>query len=306
MPAAAPPADRLLLGMGLRIVAATSFAVMAALLKAASGRGADTIEMIFYRSVGALPLVLAWAALGPGLRSLATRRPLAHLTRSVIGTTTMFFTFGALSLLPLGEATTITYTAPVLSTILSAVLLREAIGVRRWAAVALGFAGMLLIVRPGSGGSLAPLGVALAIMAALGQSAVMITLRQIGKTEATAATVFWFTIFGALVGGSLLPFFGHSHDATTYALLIGGGLCGGIGQISMTGSLRYAPVSVVVPFDYLQILWAIFIGWLVFASPPAGTALAGAALIAAGGIYTAYRERRMGEDPKQALAPPEG
>ncbi|MDO6412772.1 DMT family transporter [Sphingomonas sp. BIUV-7] len=306
MNAPALPVDRPLLGMGLRTVSSTSFAFMAAFLKAASERGADTMEMLFYRSVCALPLVLAWAAFGPGLASLRTRRPMAHLTRSVIGLSTMVFTFGALSRLPLGEATTITYTAPVFSTILSAIVLHEAIGGRRWAAVAIGFVGMLLVVRPGGGGGLAPVGVAMAVMAAFGQSAVMITLRQIGKTEHTAAIVFWFTSFGTLVGGALLPIFGHTHDATTYALLIGAGLCGGVGQIGLTSSLRFAPVSVVVPFDYLQIIWATFIGWVIFASPPASLTLAGAALITASGIYTAYRESRQGQQPKQALAPPEG
>jgi drug/metabolite transporter (DMT)-like permease len=302
----APPPDRPLLGIGMRIISATGFALMAALLKAASARGAGTIEMLFYRSVGALPLVILWAAFGPGIASLRTRRPGAHLTRSAIGLTTMFFTFGALSLLPLGEATTITYTAPVFSTILSAAVLHEAIGPRRWAAVALGFAGMLIVVQPGGGAGLAPLGVAMALTAALGQSAVMITLRQIGKTETTAAIVFWFTTFCSIVGAAFLPFFGHMHDPATFALLIGGGLFGGIAQIAMTSSLRYAPVSVVTPFDYLQIIWATAIGWLVFASPQSAGALAGAGLIAASGIYTAYREGRHGQVPKQALAPPEG
>ncbi|PZU08283.1 DMT family transporter [Sphingomonas sp.] len=305
MSAAALPPDRPLLGMGLRIVSATCFAFMAALLKGASGRGADTVEMMFYRSIGALPIVFLWTLAGPGLDHLATRRPIAHLTRSIIGTISMFCTFGALSLLPLGEATTITYTAPIFATLFSAALLHERIGPHRWVAVAIGFAGMMLVVRPGGAG-FAPLGVALAIAAALATSAVMITLRQIGKTEHTAAIVFWFTTFGAVVGGALLPIFGHIHDPITYALLIGGGLCGGAAQISMTSSLRYAPVSSVVPFDYLQILWATLIGWMIFASPPTGSALCGAALIAASGIYTAYREHRKGQEPKQALATAEG
>lgn len=289
----------------MRILSATCFALMAAFLKAASERGADTMEMLFYRSFAALPLVFLWAALGPGTASLRTNRPIAHLTRSGIGVTTMFLTFGALSYLPLGEATTITYSAPVFSTILSGVVLREAIGGRRWGAVVAGFSGMLLVVQPGGGG-LSPAGVAMAISAALGQSGVMITLRQIGKTEATSAIVFWFTVFCSAVGGLFMPVFGHMHDPITFAFLIGGGLFGGIAQITMTSSLRFAPVSVVVPFDYLQIIWATAISWIVFASPPSATTLGGAALIAASGIYTAYREGRRGQQPKQALAPPEG
>ncbi len=134
----------------------------------------------------------------------------------------------------------------------------------------------------------------MALAAALGQSAVMITLRQIGKTEATDAIVFWFTTFCSIVGAAFLPIYGHMHAAVAFALLFGGGLFGGIAQIAMTNSLRHAPVSVVTPLDYLQIIWATLIGWIVFASPQSPLALGGAALIAASGIYTAYREGRGG------------
>ncbi|HWI86159.1 MAG TPA: DMT family transporter, partial [Sphingomonas sp.] len=180
---------------------------------------------------------------------------------------------------------------------------RERIGPRRWAAVAAGFAGVLLIAHPGNGA--APIGILAGIAAAFGQSAVMITVRQISRTEAVAAIVFWFTVISTLAGALTLPFFGHGHDPATLGLLALAGLAGGIGQLGMTASLRLAPVSVVVPFDYLQIVWSITIGWLIFTTPPTSWVLAGAALIAASGIYTAYREGVRGREPPEGFSMPE-
>ena len=298
---ALPPPERRLAGIALRSGGTISFAFMAALLKAASDRGVSTPEMIFYRNTGALPVVVTWILLGPGFGAVRTRRPLSHLTRSCVGLVSMFLTFGALALLPLGEATTLTYSAPLLATILSGLVLGEEIGPRRWAAVAIGFAGMLLVVQPGGGGHLPAAGLAVGVLAAIGQAAVMITLRTIGRTEGTAAIVFWFTLGTASAGATILPIFGHAHDPLTYAILFGAGLFGGAGQLGMTASLRFAPVSVVVPFDYLQIVCAMLIGWVAFADAPVASTIAGALLIAASGIYTAYREGRRGKTADEAV-----
>lgn len=305
MATVAPPVENRPLGIAMRIVAATSFAVMAALLKSASGRGVTLPELVFYRNAWAMLVVALWISAGPGWAAVRTRQPWAHLTRGGLGLVSIFLTFGALALLPLGEATTLTYIAPILSTLLSALLLREAIGWRRWLAVVGGFVGMLLVVRPGDI-ALPLAGIAVGIGSAFAQAAVMLTLRQIGRTEHTAAIVFWFTLMTAIVGGAMLPLFGHWHDRETEAMLAIAGLLGGIGQLTMTASLRHAPVSAVVPFDYVQILWATLFGWLIFAAPLLPTTLAGAALITVSGIYTAYRERMRGREPAQALAPPEG
>ncbi len=297
------PSDRRLLGIAMRAASATAFALMSALLKAASVRGVATVEMIFYRNAWALIVVVGWIGLGPGWSAIRTRAPLAHLTRSGVGLVSMLLTFGALALLPLGEATTLTYAAPIVATLLSGLFLGEQIGIRRWTAVAVGFAGVLLVARPGA--DVTMIGLTVGIAAAFSQSAVMITVRQISRTEDIAAIVFWFTTLTTLAGAAMLPFFGRSHDPATYAILAGAGLLGGVGQISMTASLRFAPVSVVVPLDYLQIAWGIALGWLVFFTPPTPLMLAGAALIAGSGIYTAYRERARGREPVQAQAMPE-
>lgn len=300
----APPDERRLLGIGFRCLSATSFAAMGALLKIASLHGANLAEMIFYRSAVAILPVSAWVLAAGGWPAIRPRKPAAHLARSGIGIVTMVLTFGALALLPLAQATTLAYSAPLAATILSALLLGESVGPRRWAAVTVGFAGVLLVADPFAD-RLPVLGLAVGIAAAIGQAALMVTIRQIAGYESTTAIVFWFTIATTIVAGGAMPFMAHAHDGVTMAMLLAAGLFGGIGQIGMTSSLRHAPVSVVMPFDYLQVIWATLIGWLLLGNRPVPAMLAGAALIVASGLYTAYREQQRGRLAMQALAPPE-
>jgi drug/metabolite transporter (DMT)-like permease len=211
----------------------------------------------------------------------------------------MGLTFQALILLPLADATAINFTAPIFATILSFLLLREEVRAHRWAAVVIGFIGVLIVARPG-GSSLPLLGVGIAVLAAIGQAGVTTTLRQIQRSENISAIVFWFAVSGIVVGGLLMPVFGHVHGLTPMALVAAGGLAGGLGQLFMTSSLR-APISVVAPFDYLQIVAATIYGWLLFSDIPTQHTIAGAALIAVSGLYTAWREHRR--RVRQAAAP---
>ncbi|MEC7795966.1 MAG: DMT family transporter [Pseudomonadota bacterium] len=299
-------------GIALRIAAAGAFSIMAAVLKLASLDGVTAPEMLFYRAFFGLPVVLIWVLTQPGgLAGLATRRPMAHLGRSALGVASILCVFQTLTLLPLAEATTISFTAPIFATILSFLVLKEAVGPRRWAAVAVGFIGVLIVTRPlslvsGAGSTPLPLaGVGFGLAAALLTAAVTITLRQLRDTEHVAAIVFWFFVCSSIVGAPLLPFVGRMHALTTFALLAGSGVAGGVAQLLMTASLQKAPVAVVAPFDYLQILGAVAFGaWLMKTTPTADT-LAGAALIAASGLYTAWRERvRRRQALLQTTAPP--
>jgi drug/metabolite transporter (DMT)-like permease len=277
-------------GILCRIGSGLSFSTMGALLKLASTHGLNAPELVFYRSVFSLPVVLIWVLKRENLPALRPNNPLAHVWRSALGLTSMGLTFQALILLPLADATAINFTAPIFATILSFLVLHEFVGVHRWAAVLIGFAGVLVVARPGASG-LPMMGIAMAVMAAIGQAGVTTTLRQIQKSENISAIVFWFATAGIVVGGMLMPFFGHAHDGTAFALAMAGGLAGGIGQLLMTTSLR-APVSVVSPFDYLQIVGATAYGWLLFSDVPKLNTMLGAALIAASGLYTAWREHR--------------
>lgn len=288
------PQNRLL-GIALRIGATISFGLMAAMIKLGHEAGINTPELLFYRFAFGLPPLLAWMALTGSLGAWRTERPLIHLVRGGLGFATMALAFSALAFLPLAEATTIGFVAPLFSVMLSALVLAEPVGRYRWSAVALGFLGVLMVMRPG-GSALPPTGLALALAAALGVAAVTITLRQMGRTERTPTIVLWFTAFSMVASGALLPFFAERHDAGDWLILVLLGLTGGIGQLFLTSSLRFAPVPAVVPFDYLQLLWAVLLGWLLWETSPPASSWAGAAVIVASGLLTLYREHKLGRD----------
>jgi drug/metabolite transporter (DMT)-like permease len=289
--AAAHDHEHVVSGILCRIGAGFSFATMGALLKLASTPGLNAPELVFYRSLFSLPVVLIWVLKTDTLAALRPNRPLAHVWRGALGLVSMGLTFQALILLPLADATAINFTAPIFATILSFLILKEHVGVHRWTAVLLGFVGVIIVARPG-GSSLPILGVMVGLIAAFGQAGVTTTLRHLQRSENVAAIVFWFAISGILVGGLALPFFGNWHGAEAMGYAFAGGLAGGLGQLLMTSSLR-APVSVVSPFDYLQIVAATAYGWLLFSDVPSTHTIAGASLIAASGLYTAWREHRL-------------
>jgi len=299
-------------GIALRIASAGCFSVMAAVLKLASLDGVVAPEMLFYRAFFGLPVVLVWVLTSQGgLQALTTRRPWAHVGRSALGIASILCVFQTLTLLPLADATTISFTAPIFATLLSFLVLKEAVGPRRWAAVAVGFVGVIIVMRPipgvsGAGGHAVPLaGIGFGLTAALLTAAVTITLRQLRDTEHVAAIVFWFFVGSSVVGAILLPFVGQTHAPLTFALLVAGGIMGGLAQLFMTASLRAAPVAVVAPFDYLQIIGAIVFGWWLMQTTPTFSTLAGAALIASSGLYTAWREHvRRRQALIQTTAPP--
>ena len=299
MAASAPLTQNRLLGIALRIGATTCFACMAAAIKLGDQAHVNLPELAFYRFAFGLPPLLIWIALTRNAGAWRTRRPLAHLARGTIGLTTMVLSFAALTYLPLAEAATIGFAAPFFSVALSALILAEPVGRHRWSAVALGFAGVMIVMQPGNS-HLPAIGLTLAILAALGSAAVTITLRQIGRTEATPTIVLWFTCFSMVMAGLFLPYYGQAHDARTWAILLGLGLFGGLGQLFLTSALRFAPVSVVVPFDYTQLIWAVLLGWALFGSHPAASTWTGAAVIVASGLYTVFREHKLGRDKPRA------
>jgi len=292
MPAAAPRAERRLYALGLRLLAVACLSTMGALIKLASTRGVHLVETLFFRQLFSVPVVLLWAAMGPGLASLRTIRIRAHMTRTLFGVTGMVFNFGAVLLMPLAEATTLQFTVPIFATILSALILKEVAGIHRWSAVILGFIGVLIVVQPGNGHFPLYAG-AVGLMAAFMVAAISIQLRELGRTETAPTTVFWFSLLSVPLLGLVYPFFARNHDPLTWGLLAGIGLVGGLGQMALTAALRWAPVSVVVPMDYSSLVWATLYGWLLFDAWPGTSTWFGAPLVIASGLYIVWREARL-------------
>lgn len=281
--------DRILPAIALRSLSVLIFASMNVAIKLAERGGASVGEILFFRQFGACLLVAAVIAAGPGLRSVATGRLPAHILRAVVGLTAMTFTFTGIVALPLAEATTIGFTVPIFATILGALVLREPTGWHRWAAVAAGFTGVLIVAQP-SGAHFPLWGAGCALAGALGTAGVTILLRQIGRTETALTTVFWFSALSLLPLSIVYVQAAQPHPMTTWACLAAVGTLGGLAQIAMTNSLRLGPVSVVVPMDYSSLLWATLFGWLVFGMLPAAATWIGAPIIVASGLYIVWRE----------------
>ncbi|HJQ17949.1 MAG TPA: DMT family transporter [Allosphingosinicella sp.] len=289
----------------LRIASGGAFSLMSALFKLAATHGARLPEIFFYRALFGLPVILVWILPRHGIRAFAVNSAKAHIGRSTIGVVSMIFTFEALVLLPLAEATTIMFTGPIFATLLSWLILREHVGLHRWIAALVAFAGVVVVTRPGAvATAVAPLGIAVALGSALGTAGVSVTLRHLGGRESVAAIVFWFLTVCIAVGLVMVLLFGTPQSWSTLMILAAGALFGGIGQILMTASLQVAPVSVLTPFDYLQLLAALMLGWLLFGTSPTFNTVTGAVLIAGSGLYTALRERKRRRAPELPATQP--
>lgn len=302
MNATAPLHENRLRALGLRLFAISCLSIMVAMIKLVSESGTTLPEIMFWRQSIAVPIILVLATFGPGLSSLRTGRIGAHVTRSAMGLTGMVFNFGAVILLPLAEATTISFTVPIFATVLSAIVLKEQVGRHRWAAVLVGFMGVLIVIQPG--GTHFPLaGAATGLTGAVLVALISLQLRDMGRTETAITTVFWFSLLSTVPLAIALPFFIRPHDAHEWLLLVGIGSLGAIEQIALTASLRYAPVSTVVGMDYIGLLWSSLFGWFIWNQMPLTATWIGATIIIASGLYIALREHRLSiERAKEIIA----
>ena len=289
----APSKDRPLLALALRLFGIAGFAVMALLIKLAAQSGVHVLEIMFWRQFVSLPILLVWALLAGGFGALKTERPKGHAIRALYGVAGMLLNFGAVILLPLAEATTFSFAAPIFAVILSSIILRESVGLWRWSAVAAGFVGILVIAQPG-GGQIPLFGAGVAIGAAFMIALISIQIRDLSRTEDALVIVFWFAAATVLLTAPALLFVHGPLDREQFLILLGIGVSGTFGQSLITLALRYGPVSSVVVMDYSNLIWATLLGWLVFATVPPLSTWLGAPLIIGAGITIAWRERVLG------------
>ena len=284
LPTAATPALR---GIANIVVAVGLFAAMDALVKHLAA-SYPVLQLVFFRSLFAfLPLSILIVRSG-GLPALRTVRPLGHVLRSMAGLASMLLFFLAFALLPLAEAIALSFAGPLFLTVLSIPILGERVGLRRWAAVLIGFLGVLIIVRPGGGvfgvEALVPIGAAFAYAFA------MIFVRKLSRTETNAAIVFYFTLSCTAASALALPFVWITPTTADLPALVGVGLLGGAAQVFMTQAFRLAPAAVIAPFEYLAILFGIGFGYAFWGEIPDRWTLAGAAVVVASGLYILRRE----------------
>lgn len=285
-------------GAALMLAATALFTLMGALVKLTGDR-IPFPEIMFFRSALALPVVLAIVLrAGQGVH-LATQRFPQHLLRALTGTLAMGCSFHALTLLPLAEHTALTFTTPLFVTLLAIPLLGERVGIHRFGAVLLGFAGILVIAL-GQGafrGAVDPqvaFGMGVALLHGVFSALTTLLVRSLSATERSTTIVLWQSLLMTGFAGATLPFLWVTPTLHELALLVAIGLVGGVAQVLLTEAFASAQVSSLGAYSYTGILWAVLLGWWLFGTVPGPLTFLGAGLIVLASLYILHREIRRG------------
>ncbi|MEP9379773.1 DMT family transporter [Aquabacter sp. CN5-332] len=283
-------------GILFQLCATLSFAAMQALVRGVAD-AMPSGEVVFARSFFGLIPLLIWLAWRGELRSVSTRNVPGHIVRGLIGVASMWFGFAALAYIPLAESIAFTYVTPLVTVVLAALLLSEKVPGYRWIAVGIGLVGIMVMLAPlfsehGLAAEGAYFGVSFALAGALLSGFAMIQVRRLTLTESTGAIVFYFSTVAAAASLVTAPWWVLPNLWDGVAL-VAMGLLGGVGQIFLTTANRSAPASVVAPFNYATLLWAVFFGAIFFQEWPHPLVFCGAALVVASGVGIAWRERHV-------------
>lgn len=277
-----------LIGIAWFQVAILCFAVMDAAIKYLTA-DFGTWQIMFFRGFFSLiPIAVLVARSGGGLGTLRTRRPLSHVGRALVGIAAAFCFFYAYSLMPLADAYAIGFAGPLFMTALSVPVLGEKVGWRRWLAVLVGFTGVLVMLRPGQGvlslEALVPLG------AAAFYALTMLYVRVLARTESNAAITFYFVVtMSAVAAIAMIPEW-RTPQGWQWGLLVMVGVIGGVAQIAFTQAFRLTSPSLLAPFEYTAMIWAVLFGFVLFGDIPDKAIWIGGGIVVAAGLYIIHRE----------------
>lgn len=275
-----------LLAIAFVLLAVALFSVMDALSKILAATY-DPVEVVWGRYLAILAMLTPPVLRNPA--SLVTARPVLQLVRGVTVLGAALFFIAGLARLPIADATAIAFASPLVVTALSIPLLREQVGPRRWAAVAAGFLGVLIVVRPGSGATgwaaLLPL-----LSAACWGLSLVVTRRMRGG-DRPVTTLLYSTVIGFVASTVALPLVWQPPSAAAWGMMVLMGALSAGGQYLLIAGLARGDASLLAPFSYSQMIWSTLTGFFVFGTVPTAWTWCGAAIIVASGIYIAHRER---------------
>lgn len=276
-------------GILAMLLAIALFSLMDAGMKLLSA-DLPAMQVAALRGLSSLPLVLVWVLASGGVKPLLRVRWRLHLLRGALAIVMLASFAYALARLPLAEAYSIFFVAPLLVTALSVPLLREKVGPRRWTAIVVGLLGVLVILRPSGAGMLSLAGLAV-LVSAVSYSISAITVRVLHRSDSGQSMVFWMLAMLSL-GASVLAWpEWRVISAGHWPVLIGVGITGFLGQIAITEAFRHGEASVVAPFEYSALAWGLGLDWLLWRTLPDGITFIGAGIIVASGLYLIRRER---------------
>lgn len=282
-----------LTGIGLMCVTMVCFACLDSTAKYLN-HFMDTLEVVWARYTGGLLLALILSNPVSRPAIMKTKRPSLQIGRSVLLLGSTLLNFFALRWLQLDQATSILFATPFLVALMSGPMLGEWVGWRRWIAICVGFAGVILVTRPGFGG-IHPAAL-LSVASLCCYAFYIISTRVLSRTDSSETTLFYSNLFGAVVMSMVVPFVWTTPDRWLHvALMLGMGALGSTGHYLLIIAHRLAPPVVLAPFMYTQLIWVIALGFLIFGDLPNQWTLAGAATVVASGLYLLHRERRVGK-----------
>jgi drug/metabolite transporter (DMT)-like permease len=274
-------------GIGLMFVATFFFSAMHGSIRYVSA-SIHPFEIALFRNVFALVVVLPWFY-RYGITPLHTRHFRLHALRAAFNIMAMLSFFYALSITPLSEVTALGFTAPIFATVLAALVLREVVRARRWTAIAIGFLGTLIILRPGF--EAIGTGQLLVLFSSMIWACALLVIKTLGRTDSSATIISYMALL--MIPLSLVPalFVWQWPAGQEWGWLIAIGVLGGIGQFGMTEALRQADTAVVMPIDFFKLIWVAVIAYLAFAERPDLYTWIGGSVIFASTLYISYRER---------------
>ena len=276
-------------GIALILLATLGIVLMNACAKMGS-QIHGPVEMVFYRGLVALGILVPYMLLTQPSSVFRTRRLKTHLYRSIVGNLGVGFVFWAYTLLPMADATALLFAAPLFVVVLSPILLKEKLDRVRWLLAGVGFVGVLLIVQP-SPGLFANMASLIGLAAALCVALVDITLRSLGQTDAPITTVFYFLLIGVVITGPYTVAFGSLPNSAYLPWLIGIGVFATIQQVAKTTAFQLAEASLLAPFTYTAIIWATLSGWFLWRDLPSLSVVAGTLVVIASNTVMAWREK---------------
>lgn len=277
------------------ILRAAGYAILASLLFASMGVAVrySAAELpnemvVFLRNSLGLVALMPWILRRYGLRRLATKRLLAHMFRAIAGLSAMYCFFYALAHLPLAEAVVLNFSSPLFVALIALLWLGERASPRLMLAILAGFAGVGLIMKPGSGvfSPAATIGLVSGFLGALA----MVGIRKLSDTEPTHRIVFYFCLFSTLVSAVPLIWSWQTPSPLTLVVMAGAGLCATIAQLLLTKSYSLVPAARAGPYMYFTVLFAALLGWWLWAETPDLLSGTGALLICVAGILAARRD----------------
>jgi drug/metabolite transporter (DMT)-like permease len=276
-------------GILVTLAAMLTFGLMDAASKYLSARY-PTVQVVWLRYVFTVPLLLAMLAPRGLFRFVRSRRPGLQLARGLLLVIEIGLVVWSFGQLPLADVHAVLALTPLVVTALSVPMLGEKVGPRRWAAVAVGFLGVLIILRPGLG-VIHPAAL-VALLAVLLYALYQVMTRMVGRADAAETSLLWQLVIGSVALTAVVPFFWRPPELGHWPLFAVLAVLGGVGHFCMIRALQLASAVVVQPFTYTLLVWAVVIGFLVFGDLPDLWTLLGAAVIVAAGSYAAWRERR--------------